>query len=208
MEQMVANDYRFSWVADTRANLITEESAPLMRKSGCHALHMGVESASDETLKKYHKGIGIEKMKKPFKLCKDHGIQSLGYFIIGLPGETVDDIKRTIDLAIQLDCDFASFNMAMPIIGTDLRDEALSKGYISDETSAKYDGSLQPLIESEHLKKQQILMMRKEAFRRFYLRPSYIAKRISKVRTMFQVHMLFLEAYNLIRRQADSNNLS
>jgi anaerobic magnesium-protoporphyrin IX monomethyl ester cyclase len=201
MNQMIENDYRFSWIADTRANLITEESAPLMKKSGCHALHIGVETATNEILKKYHKGLTVEKMKKPFKIARANGIQTLGYFIVGLPGETLDDIKRTIDFAIELDCDFASFNMPIPIIGTDLRDEAIQKGWVNKKGSDIYDGSISPIIETDQLTRDEILQMKTLAFRKFYLRPSFMLKKIVNIRTLFQVEILLKEFAQLLKRQ-------
>ena len=198
MDMMIQNDFGFYWVADTRVNIISEETARLMKKSGCHALHFGVESANMNILKKYNKGMTIEKVKKTFGICKEYGIETVGYFILGLPGETVDDVRRTIDLAIELDCDYASFNTPLPIIGTSLRDEAVQNRWIEDVQDEAYDGSLIPLIETESLSKRDIVELKNMAYKKFYLRPKYIIKMILKLRSIYKAKMLFVEFLRMV----------
>jgi len=199
MEMMIQNDFGFYWVADTRVNVLNEETARLMKKSGCHALHFGVESASARSLKKYNKGVNMDKIKTAFKICNYYGIETVGYFILGLPGETVDDVRRTIDLAIELDCDYASFNTPLPIIGTSLRDEAIQNRWIEDVHDDAYDGSFLPLIETESLSKRDIVELQNLAYKKFYLRPMYIFKMILKLRSIYKAKMLFLEFLRMVR---------
>jgi len=200
MEMMIQNDFGFYWVADTRVNVLSEETARLMKKSGCHALHFGVESANARILSKYNKGINIDKVKTAFKICNNYGIETVGYFILGLPGETVDDVRRTIDLAIELDCDYASFNTPLPIIGTSLRDEAIQNRWIEDVHDDAYDGSFLPLIETESLSKRDIVELQNLAYKKFYLRPMYIFKMILKLRSIYKTKMLFLEFLRMVRK--------
>lgn len=201
MNMMIQYDFRLFWVADTRINIINEETARLMKKSGCHALHFGIESANLEILKKYNKGITIEKVKEIFKICKDNGIETIGYFILGLPGETADDVRRTIDLAIELDCDYASFNIPIPIIGTSLREEAIQNHWINLDSEARYDGSLEPLIETENLSSKEILELKKIAYKKYYYRPRYIVKSLTRLRNIYQIKMLFSEFFNLLLKK-------
>lgn len=205
MNMMIENDFGFSWVADTRASILTDETAKIMKKSGCHALHIGVETANPTILKKYNKGVTIEEIRDAFRICKNWGIKTVGYFIIGLPGEMVEDIKKTIDLSIELDCDYASFNVALPIIGTELREEAVKNNWVNSKNSSKYDGSFEPKIESENISLEKILEMRDFAVRKFYLRPSYIVKQLISLRNFYQVKSLFNEFFNLLHRQFKTN---
>jgi len=201
LNRMIEKKYYFSWVADTRIELINKEFGRLLKKSGCHALHMGVEVSSDEIRNKYNKKMHIQKIKNAFKVCKDNDIKTVGYFILGLPGETIEDIKRTIELSIELDCDYASFNNAIPIIGTDLRDVVIKKGLLMKTNTDEdiYDGSLTSVIETKQLSRTKLLELRNYALRRFYLRPYYIYKIAIGTKTIFQFKMLYIEFSRLLK---------
>ena len=107
---MIERKYGFSWIADIRAVILNVETVEKMKRSCCHALHIGVKSGSPEILQKYNKGVTLDEIRSAFRLCKEYGIKTVGYFIIGLLGETIEHIRKTIDLAIELNCDYASFN--------------------------------------------------------------------------------------------------
>lgn len=198
LQGMIDRKFNFSWVSDTRANLVTEETASLMAASGCHALHIGVESANDQILSDYQKDLTIDTVHDAFRICRKNGIRTIGYFILGLPGETEEDIDRTIDLAIVLDCDYASFNVPIPILGTALREDAIKNQWINPQQDI-YDGSSLSVIHAEELTPEILHKARSRAMKRFYLRPRFIYKTLAGLRTFFQVKMLILETLHLAR---------
>lgn len=200
MEGMIRNNYSFSWVADTRADVLTEETVEVMKKSGCHALHIGVESANPDILKKYSKGITLTQVERAFNLCKKFDIKTVGYFILGLPGESVEDVEQTINLAISLDCDYASFNIPVPILGTSLREEAKQKGWVMIDEDRQYDGSLAPIMETGKISADEILQLKEKAFKKFYFRPKYIVKTITRPRNVYQARMIVSETFNLFAK--------
>ncbi len=199
LELMAAENFNFRWLAEMRADAIDEDTIPLMRKTGCYAVHMGVESASQEVLDRYEKRIQLDRYRTATRLCRENGIRTIGYFIIGLPGETRADVERTIDWAIELDVDFASFNNPLPIYGTKLRDEALEKGWIDDDADT-YDGSKSTLISTDGLSPAEVDDLRSLAYRKFYFRPKFIARNLAGIRTPFQARMLVTEGLSLARR--------
>ncbi len=198
LKRMIEEDLGLSWVADTRAICVDEERAPLIAKSGGHCLHFGIESADPLILQKYSKGVTHEQIQKAVELCRQHGIRSLGYFIVGLPGETAESVRKTIDFAVALRCDYASFNMPMPIVGTTLRKTAIENGWIRGKEDRAYDGSYETLIETPELRSNEIMKLLGEAKRRFYLRPSYFYQRISQVRTSYELRNLIREFFGLV----------
>ena len=103
-------------------------------------------------------------------------------------------------MAIELDCDYASFNNAIPIVGTDLRDKVIKENLIENINDLDiYDGSFTPIIETKELTREEVDKLRSLALRKFYFRPRYILKRIKGVKNIFQLKMLLLEGLRLTK---------
>lgn len=106
--------------------------------------------------------------------------------------------KRTIDFALEINPDFASFNVASPRLGTALREEAIEKGYISGELTELDNSVTFPTMELGTLSKDDVWRLRSEAIRRFYLRPSYLWRRLTGVRSTRELTNSMYEGTNLI----------
>ena len=192
LQAMIRENAGMSFVSDMRASAVSPEKAVLLNKAGCHALHIGVESASQSTLDAYHKKVKIREIENAFSLLKKNGILTMGYFILGLPGETENDVMNTIRFAIDLDCDYASFNIPIPIFGTDLRKEAEDKGWLKKDADI-YDGSSEAKIGTGLLDDSRLNALQKTAYKRFYFRPRYFKKALMRIRTPYQLRMLVSE---------------
>ena len=94
----------------------------------------------------------------------------------------------------------ASFNNAIPIVGTDLRDKVIKDNLIENINDLDiYDGSFTPIIETKELTREEVNKLRSLALRKFYFRPRYILKRIKGVKNIFQFKMLLLEGLRLTK---------
>lgn len=182
--EMISQGINISWVCDSRIDCLDEELIQLMKQAGCHMIHFGIESSNDKILKKYHKGINRDKVIETISYCKKYKISTMGYFIIGLPGETESDILNTINFAKDLNLDLASFNVAIPIHGTKLRDTAINNNWVKSENN--YDGSYFPSISNNLLTPQRIWELRNYAFRSFYFRPLFLLKKIISIKTFYE----------------------
>jgi hypothetical protein len=96
-----------------------------MREAGCYFIFYGIESANDQTLKRIKKNITVAQIKNAVAWTKAEGMLPVGAFIIGLPGDTEEDIMKDIDLAQELDLYSVTFPIATPFPGTELRALAL-----------------------------------------------------------------------------------
>jgi len=176
-ERMIKEDLKFSWYCFSRVDVINEELLDAMKASGCHTIIFGIESVNDKTLLDVHKRITIEKVKNAFSLCKKRGIRRAATFIIGLPGETEEDIMRTVDFAKDIDCSFASFNVAGIRPGT--------------------EWSHSP--EKIHFLPQEDLQrIRNNAIKKFYLRPGYILSRLLEIKTIHDLNVLSEEGMGIV----------
>lgn len=197
--KMVDNNLRFTWSCNADIKSMNEEKIKAMKEAGCHTVSVGIESGSDEILKKYTKMISVEKIKNSIRMLREYKIRVLGYFIIGLPGETRDSIRKTIDFAKELDVDYASFSIATPDIGTRLREEALEKGWIPPHLDV-FDSTDFPVLETGALTKEEIWKLHRQAVREFYLRPSYLIKQASRLRSWSDVKMNISNAISLLKK--------
>ena len=196
---MVKENLNLSWVCSSRADTLDRELLSWMKKAGCHTVLIGVENGNERLLKEYSKGVTKDQLREAFSICHEMKIRTLGHFIIGLPGETVETVRKTVDFAKELDCDIASFNIAVPALGTPLREKAFQEGWLKKE-EAEFNGSdSYPELETPEFSKFQAWQWRNRAIREFYFRPSYIWKMATSSRTLYQWKVLILNGIAVIR---------
>ena len=119
-QRMVDEDLGLGWISNSRVDTIDEEMVRAMRRAGCWLLSFGIESGSQKILDTSKKKIHLEQSRRAVKLANDAGLMVAGHFILGLPGETEETIRETIEFAEQLDLSFAEFYIATPFPGAEL----------------------------------------------------------------------------------------
>ena len=124
---MKENKIDLRWTCETRADLITKELLVTMKSAGCETIFFGVESGSPRIQKKLNKNIDLQEVKRTFELCKEVGIQTATSFMLGIPGETVEDMNATFNYAKTLHADWCMFNIYIACPGSKLYDEVISQ---------------------------------------------------------------------------------
>ena len=175
-----------AWSCYTRLDLVDEPMLQAMKKAGCWSIFFGIESGSDELLKNITKKMSVDQMKEKVKLVKKAGIEIRGSFMLGLPGETPELARKTIELAIEMDPDYAQFSITTPYPGTQLWDTYEKWGTL-DKNFKDYHGWMPVFLPSGYKNREELMAMHREAFRRFYMRPKYIMRRISKIRSFSEL---------------------
>jgi len=189
-----------SWTAYTRPDLADEELLGAMRTAGCHTIMMGVESADDELLALYRKGYRASEVSAAFGCARALGLRTVGTFIIGLPEETEDSLRATLELAIALDMDFLSLNVAVPRFGTPFRARAIELG-LADATDLVMDqGGADAFLPTRTMDRVRMLELKKRMVRRFYLRPGYLLRRLAAVRSWHELKGQLREGVALLSR--------
>ena len=120
------NDLHFVWGGETRADIYNKEALKEMYKAGCRWLLLGLETGSNETRKKINKPMDPKKIRCFVNLCTEIGISTFGSFIIGFPGETIKNLKETVDFALSLDLDAFLFNYYVLVPKTPLGEETIA----------------------------------------------------------------------------------
>lgn len=189
---------KLGWVCFSRVDVIDKELLSAMKGAGCHTIIFGIETGSRQLLKQL-KGIEMEQAKETVNLCRKYKIRVVATFMIGLPGETNEDIKETIKLAKGLDLDYMSINIAIPRANTRLRQEAIEKKlWLSDSEEMDQSGTYS-VMGTGHLSKEEVVIWHKRAVRNFYLRPQYLLKRLRGLRSWREAKMNVLEGLSLIK---------
>ncbi|MBU4305765.1 MAG: B12-binding domain-containing radical SAM protein [Candidatus Omnitrophica bacterium] len=177
---MIKEKTNLSWDCLTRADCFDAQLAGLMKRAGCHTIQFGVESKNETVLRALAKPIKNSAVKQAFSLCKKEGIETIGFFIIGLPGEDEASMRQTIGFARELDCDYAAFSVFVPDFGSALRGRLEEANpHLKDNYS--FDRTKFPVLGNEFLSRQKIWLMRNQAVREFYFRPGYVWKRLRSI---------------------------
>ena len=193
--QMISRNYKFRWVAFTRADVMDRETLELMHAAGCHMLMFGIESPIQRVLDEIKKDISLDKIETCFRLCKEIGISTLATFIVGLPGTTYEENEQIAEYAIAIDADYASFNVLVPRVNTVIRQEAKEHGWLNSESDQLDQSGSYGALETGSLSEIQIRRLHRKITRRFYFRPGYIVKRILALETPY-------DFYSAIRNSA------
>ncbi len=160
------------WTCNSRVDYVDAEMLQLMGRAGCWLISWGIESGNEAILKKAAKGADPAKAHQALTWAKQAGIKNWGYFIIGLPGETTETIRQTIDLSKQLPLDIALFHVAAPYPGTPFFFEVVQNGWFKEGTRwEEVDMDKGTVLEYDNLSAEDLLYWQKRAFREWALRP-------------------------------------
>ncbi|HAW51128.1 MAG TPA: hypothetical protein DCX54_02195 [Flavobacteriales bacterium] len=189
---------RFSWTTFCRPDQLDDQLLSKMKEAGCHTVIIGVESGSDKILKMYNKGYTATQVRAAFDLCRTHKIQTVGTFVLGLPGETVETIKATSRLARKIGCDFASFHTAVPRAGTELRANAIASGDIDGADFLMDQAGSYIAMTPKDLDPETLMALKRKAVLGFYLRPGYLLKQLFKPRSWYELNNVIHQGASLI----------
>ena len=189
-----------SWTTYVRPDRSDDELLAAMRRAGCHTVMMGVESASPEVLASYEKRYALEQVREGFTRARRHGLRTVGTFIIGLPEETEDSLRASLDLALELELDFMSLNMAVPRFGTPFRRRAIELGLVDERDLVMDQGGADAKLPTQSLDRATMLALKRRMVRRFYLRPSYLWRRLRDVTSLSELARNAREGFALLAR--------
>jgi radical SAM superfamily enzyme YgiQ (UPF0313 family) len=171
-ERIQNSKLNMTWTCNSRVDFVDQAMLSMMAKAGCMLIAWGIESANEAVLKKAHKGYRLDQAGKALTWARQAGIMNWGYFIIGLPGETVQSIQETIALSKKLPLDIALFHVAAPYPGTPFFFEVIENGWFRPGTNwEEVDMDQATVLDYPGLKAEELLYWQKRAFREWALRP-------------------------------------
>jgi len=179
-----------TWDIRTRVDLVDQDLLRRFRRAGCVRIQYGIESGSDRTLKILKKGFTVEQAREAVALTREAGIPVSAGFMLGSPGESEEDIKRTVEFAREIDPDYVQFTVTIPTPYTDLYENALAGGFRRDylrEYARSPRGTPKLYFWNERFTDEELIGFRNYAYRRFYFRPQYVLKSLIRLRSFSEM---------------------
>lgn len=195
--RLIEEKIRVTWSCMSRVDSVDKEMLQLMKKSGCHQVGYGLESASPEILRNIGKPMSRDLVKMVVKLTREAGIDARAMFMLGNPGETEDTLKETINFAIELCPDIVIFNITTPYPGTQMYDWAKKNGYLLNLEWDKYDLS-NIVMSLPSVSPETVQCYYRLAYKKFYFRPSFIIRRLSKIRSLSDIKNSFKSVSSIL----------
>jgi anaerobic magnesium-protoporphyrin IX monomethyl ester cyclase len=201
---IIKRGYDLNIWAYARVNTVNRDLLRRMRRAGVRWLAYGFESGSDEVLKGVTKGYSLGSALEVARMTREEGIYICSNFIFGLPDDDLESMKRTLDLALEINGEWANLYSAMAYPGSRLYEQALEEGWPLPESwqgYSQYAYESRPLP-TKHLGSAEVLRFRDRAFQTYYSNPGYLDRISRTFSAETSRHIREMASHNLKRRNA------
>jgi len=200
-EEIIRRKLKFDFAIRTRPDCVDREMLRLMKEAGCIRVNYGFEVADEGVAQRVNRRIPIEIMYDSVRWAKEAGLMTLGFFLLGCPGETVETIKKNIALAVALDTDFVSISKLVPVPNSRLYEmikERTGIDYWREFTLGNREIITQIAYYDSTVQGDELDRWLTRAYRAFYLRPASIARTLTRVRSLRELVNLVTSAWSIL----------
>jgi anaerobic magnesium-protoporphyrin IX monomethyl ester cyclase len=191
-----------------RLDTLDKELLQLMEKSGCYSFAVGLESGSPKILKDMNRKITIETMiEKVNLIASETKIEMTGFMMAGYPTESVEDIEKTIKLALSLPLSKVQFSNFVPLPGTKIFDELIEKKEISLDTfpwDSVQDNRI--IYSPPGILPNQLHQIIKKGFFKFYFRPSIMLRLLKEIHSFSQFKIVLQRVVDIFQNRKNKTN--
>lgn len=195
-EDILSRGLTVKWETPSRIDTVDREMLTLMKRANCTRLRFGVESGNPRILKLMNKKITLDQVREVFSITRRVGIETFAYFIIGYITETEETIKETIAFAKSLKADLFMFTVATPYPGTPLYTMAQELGFVKgdywEDLTLGRNAERLPFFVNNADK------WVKRAYRSSYFDPSFVFKKLRRVRSFDQITKMLTAAGGML----------
>jgi radical SAM superfamily enzyme YgiQ (UPF0313 family) len=171
---LLQRNWGLTWSCMGRADAIDPELALLMKKAGCWQISYGIESANERILHAVNKSLRLESVEYALRITREAGISPRGFFILGLPFETEETMRKTMDFAKRAPLDDINVALLTPFPGTQLYDRAETYGVFDRDWRRM--NKLQAVFVPFGLEREALERNLKRFYVEFYARPKMLFK--------------------------------
>jgi radical SAM superfamily enzyme YgiQ (UPF0313 family) len=198
-QMLIDAKINISWCCPNgiRLDSLDEELVELMKRAGCHYISVGLESGSPRILKEMKKGLRIENIREKIRMVRKSGLDINGFFILGYPGETVEDIRKTIDFAKELDLTRVAFFNFVPLPGTQCYNQLSENGELEE---LDWDEMFEAYVpySPNGISKPELKSLQRRAHFEFYLRPRILLRLILSIKNYVQLKFILKRAFTYL----------
>lgn len=198
LDEMIRLELNLSWSTYFHPNQYSKKLLDKMKLAGCHTIVIGIETKDVKQLKQYGRHIKAEQFKELLDHAGKIGMEICGDFIIGLPHDTKESLDDLIDYACELKIDYASFNVATPLPGSAIRELAIKTNKLKHQDQQFDSSGNNNIFTLTDLTNKEILAFRDRAIKNFYLRPSYLLRRLVGVRSIEHLKIQMEEGWHVL----------
>ena len=186
-DEIVRRCLPVKWDIRTSVNAVDDKLLANLARAGCQRIHYGIESGNPEIQVIIKKFLDLNRVKHAVRVTKDLGMDTLGYFMIGSPSETREQMEQTIEFAISVGVDYAHISIHTPFPATESYRMGFDRGlYSSDfwkEFALNPKPDFVPPVWDEILSRDELIEMMNRFYRRFYMRPGYMLRRLFDIKS-------------------------
>ena len=188
-DEIIRRGLKFSWTVRFRVKGVDRPLLLKMKEAGCARIQLGVEQGTEEGLLRLKKDVTSKEIEQAFGLCREVGMNTVAYFMIGTPVErTRQDVLDTIEYSIRLKPDFVMYNILTPFPGTTLYDEGLRDGVLDVQPWTDFmqnpTEEFKAQVWNEHFTRDELRELLHYAYRRFYWRPRFVVRNLFQIRNV------------------------
>lgn len=176
-DEIISRNLKVSWFCNSRVDSLPEYLLSKMKKAGCIRIYFGVETGTSDELVQINKKATLSQARKAVAACKRHGVRTEAGFIIGLPGQTMADIRDTVEFAKVLNADSTQFSVLLPLPGTQIYDGLVEVGIDLPRMDGGFNS---PGVSLCALTCEELRDAQKWAYRSVYLRRQYVLAQLRK----------------------------
>jgi hypothetical protein len=133
-DEILRRGLKVTWKCETRVDCLDETTIVSMARAGCVGVNFGVESIDPDVQKGVHrKPISVADFRRVVDLCRQYGLSTFAFFVVGLPGDTLETILDSMYFAVSMNANWTQFTVATPFIGTPMHDWAVKQGFVSPD---------------------------------------------------------------------------
>lgn len=180
-DEIIERGVDISWNCLGRVDNVDSAMLKKMRDAGCWMIAYGIETGNQKVMDYIKKGTTLEQVRKAVFWTKQAGLKAKGFFMLGHPIDTIETINQTINFSKSMPLDYALFLPNTPLPNTELFDICQSTGRIISPDLTKFS-AWNVVYEPPNVSLNQLKEKYHEAYKSFYLRPTYILKQLLSIR--------------------------